>query len=751
MAFATAFGALVAGNFLAEFIRILTRDDRLRAWITAVSAILGLLQIPGSVLAERYESYKKYVAYGGFFWRFWWIPIVFLPLAPESFPRLEVLTLCIVFQAISIHLVQPTYNAWLGALVPSSHRAWYFSRRVALATLVAAAIGFPFSWFVDWMRGRDLLNVALSLSFGVGVLFGFISFYFYMRMPDTKRQEVRAGSILHDFASLRRPFKDRTFRRLLVFLIVFTTSQFMAGPFFFYYAREILDIGLLELQVYGGVHAVTSILAAPLWGYLSDKYGNKPVLFLSGLLLSIGPLMWVFAIPQGGLWNYGILTFGHICAGLAWTGVSFAQFNFMLAVLRPEIREPALGVIQASNAVITGLSPMASGFWLHWATGIFGEAWSYQALFVLNGVLRAGSVFLLGSITDPSSAKIPEFLGQIAGVRPKGVFAMRRLSLEKEPERKEEAIRQIGESGMKLAEVELIKLLHDPSPNVRRQAAIAMGKVGGRESVSALVDLIQHHPHLVEEEMVEALGAIGDTEAIPALISLLKNPSSVLRRASAKALGRLGSREALEPLMEAAETSGDVELRRAAIQALRMIGDRNCEEVIMRALRDEHPSVRIAAAEACAELGLKRCADVLRESLASYRDEAAGEMAYALAHVGDTNDIPLILKVASQLESPVVRWRCLLAAARLLGVEHRFYELLMGGVVQRDNFLVNLLQSRHREVRGLRRAIGLYHMGEEKEALRHLAQNNPDKWLLALAEYAPEDGFLLAAALLERS
>src|SRR5438477_1472522 len=143
MAFATAFAALVGGNFQQAFALQLGATPRLLALISALPAILGVLQIPGSVLGERFRSYKNFVAVGAFFWRFAWVPVVFLPIVSWPVPKLEILIACIIFSAASIFLVQATYSAWLSFLVPESHRGWYFSRRIALATVVSVAISFP--------------------------------------------------------------------------------------------------------------------------------------------------------------------------------------------------------------------------------------------------------------------------------------------------------------------------------------------------------------------------------------------------------------------------------------------------------------------------------------------------------------------------------------------------------------------------------------------------------------------------------
>ena len=755
MAFATAFAALVGGNFQMAFALLLGADDIVLALVSALPAMVGLLMIPGSVLGERFVSYKKFVAVGGFLWRFWWVPVVALPLMPSTWPRLEIFVGLILFSAISIFLVNATYNAWLSSLVPESHRGWYFSKRIAIATVVAAGIGFPASLFLYAMKSQDKISggdsnqmIGLSVLFGIGVLLGFISFYFYCLMPNTNRESVQRHSLTDSLRSMAAPLEDRNFRRLTLFLVVFVLGQTIAGPFFFKYAITVLKLDFLQLQIFVAFHAAASLLSAKLWGYFSDKYGNKPVLFVSGALLALGPLSWVATTPGNLAWNLTILSIGHVFAGLAWTGVQVGQGNIILAISRPGTRSQAIGLANSIIAVMSGIAPLIGGMLMQQLASVMSDLSRFHLLFAINSVLRIVAVLFLFGIVDPTSYQIRDFLRQLSGVRPKGVIAMRKLSNAPDPRQKQKAIRQIAKTGMKMAETELVQLLSDPSPRVRREAAVALRSVGGEESIVALVRLINSNPHLAEEEIVETLGDIGDESAVSPLIALLENPSSALRRASAKALGRLRNAAATHALMEAASHPDDAELRRASIQALRLIGDKECSPVIMVGLNDSYPSVRVAAAEAACDLHLLECAQTIRDVLAEAPDETDSELAYTLSHLGDETDLPLILKVASRLRSPVGRRRCLLAAARLFGVETEMYRLLMLDPVRRDQALIEMTKSK--TVKGFRRALSLYHAGEQIESVQHLLTKSGDERLLALAENPPKEAFLLAACVVSK-
>jgi HEAT repeat protein/MFS family permease len=736
MAFATAFATLVGGNFQQAFALSLGATPRMLALLAALPAVLGVMQVPGSMLGERVRSYKGFVAWGGLIWRLSWLPIVFAPLV---FPHLSLLIAAIVISGISIFLVQATYNAWLSFLVPDSHRGYYFSRRIGLATVTAAAVGFPASLFLDWMDRTGQFALGLSILFGIGVACGLISFAFYTRMPATVREVEPNRTFRSDLRGITAPLRERGFVRLLVFLVIFIIGQTLAAPFFFPYGREVLKLEFVHFQIFGAFHAAGSLLSAPMWGYFSDKYGNKPVIFASGLLITLGPLTWAACNPGLGNWNLPILIVGHAISGFSWTGVAVGQGNIILANSSPQLRSAAIALSQALIAVMGFVGQMAGGELMQRTIGVMSSESRYQLLFLLNSSVRVIAVLFLGLVEDPAASTVRGFLKQVATVRPRGVLAMRRLGASANIATKERAIKDLAVSGMSMAEAELNRLLQDPSPRLRRQAAEALGRVGGHDAAIALTHLIEEHPLLVEDEMVEALAELGDVSAVPALVKLLENPSSSLRRASAMALGKLRSAEALNALTDAAAAK-DPELRRAAIRALRLIGDRRPADVICQALFDPYPSVRVAAAEAAAEIGLAGAVPSLR-TLLDPQDEALGEIAYTLATLGEPSDAQPILRAAAKADSDIVRRRCLLAAARLYGREEAFYKLLVADPVARDNLLLEWAKSNPSR----KRALALLHRGEEAAALARIARSEPRA--AVLAETGVREGIYLAIAL----
>lgn len=755
-AFATAFVTLTTGAFLVGFVQSLGGNAFAVNLLSAIPSLAGTLQLPGSIWGRRFASYKQFVAPPGWIWRLMYVPFVVLPLlALPNEARLIFLTLCVAIGSIAVMTSNPIYNEWLAELVPSNSRGFFFGRRTAIATIVGAVVGIVGGYVLDAFRNAKAENVGFSVVFGVGVLFAAISFTFYYKMRDIPRQNPVRESLKEGIRSLGAPFGDDRFRRVLLFLAVGGFSQQFAGNLFVAFARSTLNLDYKVIQGAGMMHALGMILWLRLWGFVSDKYGNKPVLVLAHTLLALNPVPWILCTPSHGANNTWILLGTHPLMALGWSGVALCQFNLLLGSAKPEQRASFLGAGMAVGALIGGISPLLGAATFNAMQRYYPEETAYKIVFGLSVIMRVFAVIPLLFVKEEGARPIKDTLVDLGKVTPKGYRAMRSLARNVDAESRETAIHQLGTEGVALAGDAVMKALHDPSPKVRRQAATAIARLRPPEAAVELVHQIEEHPDLVEEETVAALGALEDPRAVPALVGLLHSPRSLLRRTSARALGRIaeamsgsldapGSSIAEDALIGCASDPSDPDLRRASLQALRHLGGPRVEGAIIDALLDPLPSVRIAAAEAVVELNIRSAKENLRHALDYYDDEASSEVSYALGAVGDPGDLKLILQEAGQSHSIVTRRRCLLGIARLLGVEHDAYRLMLLDGMARDTALLEFASKTKRKKDLLQRALSLYTNGDEQSALIALTEYRPEPAVKILSEMPVEESFLIA-------
>jgi HEAT repeat protein len=744
MAFAVAFVTLTTGPFLVGFIQYLGGSDLWIGLLSAIPSLVGILQIPGAIWGRGFASFKPFVTPGGAAWRLLYLPIVFLPFLPwDDSLRLTIFAVLVTVASCCVTLVNPTYSDWLAELVPGNSRGAYFARRNAIGAAVGAVLGIVGAIALDLFRGRNLDAQGFGFVFALGLGCAAVSMVFYLRMTDVPRPVVHRQSLADGLRAIRIPFEDATYRRVLGFLGVSVLGQMFAGNLYVAYGREVLHLEFTILQAMAIFMAVGNIASAPVWGFLADRYGNRPMLTLGLLLIATNPIAWLLCVPGQNVWNSALLLSTHVIMGISWAGVTLCQFNLMLATAKPEDRSNYLGAGMTVIAVVGGLSPLLGSALMAGLRPWLGVDIAYRTVFVSVIFLRVFSSLFLSPVRESGASGFRQTMRDLRTLSPRSMRAMHRLSRGAGADERAEAIETVGRHGAHFASDEIIKALHDPLPAVRRRAAAAIAHLNDPRAVDELVHQLQEHPDLAEEEVVEALGQLGDARAVPALLGLLGSPRSLLRRAAARSLGRIGALTGavpIQPLVQAAQDPDDVDLRRAALQALRVVGDPHAAPAVLAGVADPHPSVRIAAAEAAAELGLKEAAPALREALARFSDEACAEVAYALGAVGDPQDLPTVLAEAARSGSVITRRRSLLGAARILGAERTAYRLLLAEGMDRDRLMMDLTRNDRRA----REAVQVAGAKGEAAGIAHLAAL--DRRLEAFSARPVEEGFSVALA-----
>ena len=179
---------------------------------------------------------------------------------------------------------------------------------------------------------------------------------------------------------------------------------------------------------------------------------------------------------------------------------------------------------------------------------------------------------------------------------------------------------------------DLLALVNDTDPTVRRRSALAIGR-------------------------------IGDAEGVPALAAALKDADPEVRASAAFALGLLGSGAAVPPL-QAALQDLELSVRSRAVEGLGLIGDKasapsiadaaaNCHEPLAAAQPDDE-AAPTPEAEFCrlALVALVRTGQY--DQLARVALDAQGApvsrwwpVAFALQRIGDKRAAPALLTLAS--------------------------------------------------------------------------------------------------------
>jgi MFS family permease len=132
------------------------------------------------------------------------------------------------------------------------------------------------------------------------------------------------------------------------------------------------------------------------WGKLSDQFGNRQILRLTGTLASLNPFLWLIS---SNLWWVVCV---QLYSGLCWAGFNLAAANFVFDAVTPAKRARCFAYQAIVNGWLVFIGSLIGG-WL--ATNVparineqlaFFVGYSpFLILFVVSGICRALAMLLL--------------------------------------------------------------------------------------------------------------------------------------------------------------------------------------------------------------------------------------------------------------------------------------------------------------------------------------------------------------------
>jgi Na+/melibiose symporter-like transporter len=397
--------------------------------ILAAPNLAGVLRLATPSLVRRLGDRKRFCA-GGFAASAAVLAALPWLASPQRFgsPRESLAALVAIWCAY--HLLQYVATialwSWLADLVHVRVRGRFIGRRDRWMVLGQAAGMFAAAIYA-W--GRHSLHpaeprlaayVALAL---LGAGFMLAAIVPLMKMPRAGHDAFTRGtpgahgngqvrpvrSLSHGRGSdlprgsvFLAPFRDRAFRRLLVFGCWFSLANGITQSADRIYPERALGFGLgIMLALMTGMR-LGQFLIGPTMGRLADRLGNRPVMLVSLLVVAQGPLFYLLAGPSRPWW-IGAAWF----AWIAYAGLNVCLPNLMLKLAPAAANTPHIAAYYTVTGLCYAASTIAGGALYDRLRLVVVElpgmgAWDYFACLFLAGwiVRMLGAVILLG-VTEP--------------------------------------------------------------------------------------------------------------------------------------------------------------------------------------------------------------------------------------------------------------------------------------------------------------------------------------------------------------
>jgi len=416
--FANLYANLTGGVFLVGYALALKASEVQIGLLAAFPLFANIVQPLSTYLIERIGRRRSLALLGGAFARLLWLVVIIASLYLASRKTLLYVSLWIVaLSQVGTAVNNLAWMSWMADLVREEIRGRYFGLRNAALGAAALLASLAGGYFLDvWKDSHPRGEMdALRVLFTTGVVCGVISLLIQARIYEPPLRE--GDGSLPFRHRLLLPFHDTNFRRFLSFTLAWNFAVYFTAPFFAVYMLKTLKLSYTAVATYAVLSSVADLASAQLWGRLSDRETNKPILILASLFAASIPYGWLFTNRD----SHYLLAFLHLEGGLFWAGIRLCTGNLVLKISPPSSRSLYFSTFNAVAGLMALIAPILGGFTLKYLPALLKGLeleWSpFLILFFVSATLRLASLPLLAKVSEPRERTVWQAVRVIRNVR----------------------------------------------------------------------------------------------------------------------------------------------------------------------------------------------------------------------------------------------------------------------------------------------------------------------------------------------
>ena len=416
--FANLYANLTGGVFLVGYALALKASEVQVGLLAAFPLVANVAQVFSTYLIELIGRRRPLALVGGTFARLIWLVVILAPFYTPSRRSLLYLSMWVIaLSQIGTAINNLAWMSWMADLVHEEKRGQYFGRRNAAlgaAALLATLVG---GYFLDVWKGSSPKGEmdALRILFFLGVVCGVISLMIQSRIYEPPLQE---GDDQQPFRQrLRLPFQDTNFRAFLIFTLVWNFAVYFTAPFFAVYMLKSLKLSYASVTLFSVLSSMADLLSVRLWGRVSDRETNKPILLLASFFAALIPYGWIFTNGE----SFWLFVWLHLQGGLFWSGIRLCTGNLVLKISPPAHRSIYFSTFNSTAGLMAVVAPILGGFALKHLPDLLKVmelSWSpFFILFFVSSSLRLLALAFLTRVAEPRERTVWQAVRIIRNVR----------------------------------------------------------------------------------------------------------------------------------------------------------------------------------------------------------------------------------------------------------------------------------------------------------------------------------------------
>lgn len=383
-------------KYLSAFAVFLKATNTQIGLLTSLPILFSSLsQFFSPDLIEKFKSRKKFVVLGVLINAFSWL--LMLSVFYLGNYKVYYLILFAIIYWVAGALPYPAWNSWMGDLVNPEQRGTYFGRRTKITVLIILIFTALGGLILDWFKtglGKPYLGFVIVF---LGAMLARLGSAFLMSKqyePEMVKVEEEDKFSFFDFLK-QAPF--RNYGLYTIFLMLMNFAVYISAPFFTAYMLYDLHFSYTKYMIILSVPLIAKYFSLPVWGKFSDQYGNKKIMSLTGYLMPIVPILWIFST------NYYYLIIAEIFSGIIWAGFDLSTFNFIFDSTTPQKRARCVSYLSVTTGIMVFLGTMLGSVIIDYNNLFWTK---YYLAFLVSGIVRVFvSAILLPRIKERRKVK----------------------------------------------------------------------------------------------------------------------------------------------------------------------------------------------------------------------------------------------------------------------------------------------------------------------------------------------------------
>lgn len=363
-------------NYINPFAVALGASNFQIGLLSSFSQLLpSLTLLKAADVTERIGNRKKIIVISVFLQAFMLLPIAMVPYL-SRYLQIHLLICFYTLYLIFATFAGPAWGSLMSNLVPEGKRGAFFSKRGRIIGLITVASAFLAGYILHLFEKQSLTG--FTVIFLIAMISRYISCYFLNKMHEPPLAMKREHYF--SFMDFIRRLPVGNFGKFVTFHSLFNFSVFIASPFFPVFMLRDLGFSYITYAIVTTTVPIASMVAVGYWGRRADALGNRRIIGVCSLVISVLPAMWLFST------NVYFLLGIQTLAGVFWAGFNLCSSNFIYESAIPEKRTRCIAYFNTFNGVAICIGNLLGGFLATYILPVFG--YQLLALFATSSLLR---------------------------------------------------------------------------------------------------------------------------------------------------------------------------------------------------------------------------------------------------------------------------------------------------------------------------------------------------------------------------